>query len=103
MRALVAAEVFQLVAALPAEQILDGVKVRRGMRLDRDAVGRPQRVEIKRGHDGGERGRGRLVPADLQPVGIVAHMVGVMDGPARQPQHLALELGEDRQVARERG
>ena len=38
--------------------------------------------------------------ADFQPVGIFAHMVGVMDGPARQPQHLALELGEDRQVAR---
>ena len=34
--------------------------------------------------------------ADLQAVAIAAQMVGVMDGPRRQPQHLALELGKDR-------
>ena len=38
LRALVAAEVFQLVAGLLAEQILDGVEIGRGVRLDRDAV-----------------------------------------------------------------
>ena len=75
-------------------------KIGAGMRLDRDAVCRPQGVEIERRHDGGERGRRRLVAADLQAVGILAQMIGVMDGPAREPEHLALELGEDRQVVR---
>jgi hypothetical protein len=103
LRAFVAAEVLQLVAALAAEQVLNGMKIRRGVRLDRNAVGRPQAVEIKRGHDRGERGGGCLMPAHLQPVGIFAHMIGVMDGPTRQPQHLALKLGEDRQVARKQG
>ena len=36
--------------------------------------------------------------ADLQPVGVLAQMIGVMDGPGREPQHLALELGEDGEV-----
>jgi hypothetical protein len=36
--------------------------------------------------------------ADLQAVDIRAHVVGVMDGPARQPQDLALKLGEQAQV-----
>ena len=56
LRAFIAAEVFELVPRLAAEQILNGVEIRPGMRLDRDAVLRPQRVEIKRGHDGRERG-----------------------------------------------
>ncbi len=89
LRALVAAEIFQLLARLAAEQILDGVKDRAGMRLDRHAVLRTQRAEIQRGHDGGERGGRRLVAADFQSVGILAQMIGVVDGPARQPQHLA--------------
>ena len=33
--------------------------------------------------------------ADLQPVVAVAQMVGVVDHPGREPQHLALELGEE--------
>ena len=98
LRALVAAEVFELVAGLFAEQILDGVEIRRGVRLDRDAVLRPQATEIQRRHDGGERGRRGLVPADLQAVDALAQVVGVVDGPARQPQHLALELAEDAKI-----
>ncbi len=35
--------------------------------------------------------------ADLEAVGIVAQMVGVVDGPARQPEHLALERGQSLQ------
>ena len=93
LRALVAAKIFELFAGLAAEQILDGVKIRRGVRLDRDAVLRPQAVEIERRHDGGERGRRGLMAADLQAVAVLAQMVGVVDGPGRQPQHLALELG----------
>ena len=46
LRTLVAAEIFQLFARLLAEQILDGVIDRRGMRLHRDAILRAQRVEI---------------------------------------------------------
>ena len=39
-----------------------------------------------------------LMAADLQPVDALAQMVGVVDGPARQPQHLALERAEDVEV-----
>ena len=38
--------------------------------------------------------------ADLQPVGVFAQMIGVMDGPGGEPEHLALELGEDGQILR---
>src|SRR5258708_880759 len=36
--------------------------------------------------------------ADLQTVGVLTQVVGVMDGPARKPQHLAFELGQDGEV-----
>lgn len=36
--------------------------------------------------------------ADLQAVIIVAQVIGVMDGPACQPEHLALEGGERREL-----
>src|SRR5665213_470357 len=36
--------------------------------------------------------------ADLQPVDALAQVVGVVDGPARQPQDLALELGQDGEI-----
>jgi hypothetical protein len=100
LRALVAAEVLELVAALLAEQVLDRVIDRRRMRLDRDAVLRPQHAEIQRRHDGRKRGRRRLVAADLEAVGIVAQVVGVVDHPAGEPQHLALELAENAQLVR---
>ena len=102
LRALVAAEVLELLAGLLAEQILDRVEDRGGMRLDRDAVLRPQHAEIERRHDGRERGGRGLMAADLQPVGALAQMVGVVDRPGRQPQHLALELAEDGEVVRGR-
>ena len=98
LRALVAAERLELLARLLAEQILDGVEVRRRMRLHRDAVLRPQHVEIERRHDGGERGGRGLMPADLQPVGAFAQMVGVMDGPAGEPENLLLEFGQNGEV-----
>src|SRR5579862_2682667 len=72
-----------------AEQILNGVKHRACMRLHRNAVLRSEHGEIKRRHDGGERGGRRLVSADLQAVGIGPDMIGVVDGPRGQPQHLA--------------
>ena len=36
--------------------------------------------------------------ADFQPVASLADMVGVMDHPGREPQRLALELGEDSEI-----
>ena len=98
LRALVAAEVLELLARLLAEQVLDGVEVRRGVRLHRDAVLRPQHVEIERRHDGGERGGRRLMAADLDAVLALAQVVGVVDGPARQPEHLAFEFAQDGEV-----
>ena len=92
MRAFIAAETFQLLAGLPSKQILDRVIDRRGVRLHRHAIGRPQGVEVKRGHDRGDRGGRGLMATDFQAVDIVAQMISVMDGPAREPQHLALEL-----------
>src|SRR5262245_42993784 len=40
------------------------------------------------------------MPADLQAIDAVADMVGMMDGPAREPEHLALELAQDREIIR---
>ena len=70
---------------------MDRVQHRPGVRLDRDAVVRPERMEIERGHDRGHRGAARLVPADLQPVGALADVVGVVDGPGRQPAQPLVE------------
>ena len=95
LRAFVAAEILQLLARLLAEQVLNGVEDRRGMRLDRDAILRAQHVEIERGHDGGERGGRGLMAADLQPVDILTNMIGIVDRPAREPEHLLFQLGQD--------
>ena len=51
----------------PAEEVLDRVQHRRGVRLDRDPVGRAQVLEPQRGHDRHHRRRRRLVAADLHP------------------------------------
>src|SRR3954471_20439217 len=64
------------------------------MRLERHPILRTQRAEIERGHDGGERRRGGLMAADLQAVGALAQVIGVVDGPARKPQDLFFELAE---------
>ena len=64
---------------------------RPGMRLHRDAVVRAERMEIERGHDRGHRRAARLVPAYLQAVIIPADVIGVMDGPRRQPAQAIVE------------
>ena len=88
------AEALQLLACLPAQQILDRVKHRARVRLDRDAIGRAQDVEIERGHQGGDGSGRRLVPADLHAIAIGPHEVGVMDHPGAEPQHLLLQRTE---------
>ena len=92
------AKSFQLVARLMAEQILDRVKDRRGVRFDRDTILRPQHVEIERRHQGRDRSARRLMAADLESVTVRAQVIGVVDHPGRQPQHLALERGQAREL-----
>src|SRR5678815_625971 len=64
---------------------MDRVQHRPGVRLDRDPVVGPERMEIERGHDCGHRRAARLMTADLQPVGAFPDMVGMMDGPGAKP------------------
>src|SRR5262249_50019114 len=73
------------------------MKVWARMRLYRDAILRPQYVEVESGHDCGERGTRSLMPANFQTVFILAKMIGVVDHPAREPQNLALERSKDSQ------
>ena len=73
-------------------------KIGDGVRLHRDAILRPQHVEIERGHDGGERGGRGLMAADLQAVVVLAQVIGVVDHPARQPEHLLLQRAQAFQV-----
>ena len=98
LRALVAAEIFELLAGLMAQQILDGVKDRARMGLDRHPILRPQDGQVQSRHDGRKRGRGRLMAADLHAVGVGAHMIGVVDRPAGEPANLLFERGEIRQA-----
>ena len=97
LRAAQRPEAFQLLAGLMAEQVLDGVKYWRGVRLHRHAILRPQHREVEGRHHRRQRGAGGLMPADLQPVAIGPQMVGVMDRPGAEPQHLALELAQQAQ------
>src|SRR6266478_2986216 len=68
------------------------------MRFDRDTILRPKDAEIERRHDGRERGGRSLMAADLQPVRALPYVVGVVDGPAREPQHFALQLAKDDEI-----
>ncbi len=77
-----------------AEQVLDGVQDRRSVRLDRDAVGAAQMMEVQRRHDRDHRRRRRLVSADLHARRRVAHLVGVMDDGRREPQHPVLDRAQ---------
>ena len=85
---------------LPAEQIIGGVKHRAGMGLHRHPVLRPQLVEIQRGQDADDAGATGLVAADLQPVPVRPHMIGVVHHPGRQPEQLALDLPQRLQFSR---
>ena len=70
----------------------------RGMRLDGDPVLRPHDIEIKRGHQGGDRSAGRLMAADLEPVPAWPEMVGLVDHPGREPQRLFFERHQQGQL-----
>jgi hypothetical protein len=89
-------EALEVLQALAAEQVLDGVEDGAGVRLDRHPVLRPQRLHVERRHQGGHRGAGRLVPSDLQAVPTFAQVVGVVDRPRRQPENAFLETAQQR-------
>ena len=94
------AEVHHLLDRLAAQQVHGGVVDRARMRLHRHPVARPQHVEVEGGHHGRDRGAGGLMPAHLQLVAAGADMVGVMDGPAREPQQLPLDRTQEPQPVR---
>ena len=85
------AEILESLSALRAEQIMDCMQHRTRVRLHRDPVVGAECVEIERGHDARHRRAACLVPADLQPVAIVADVVGVMDCPRRKPAQPLVE------------
>ena len=87
-------EALELGPGLVAEEVLDRVEHRARVGLDRDAVVRPQHVEVERRHQRRHRGAGGLVAAHLEPVPRGPQVVRVVDHPGRQPQHLALECVE---------
>ncbi len=100
LRAAQRPEFLQLLDRLAAEQVHGGVVDRARVRLDRDPVAGPQHVEIEGGHDAGDRRAGRLMPADLQLVAAGAQVIGVVDGPAGQPEQLPLDRLQHRQAIR---
>ena len=94
---LVAAKILQLFPGLVAEQVLDRMEDRARMRLDRHPVLGTQDREIERRHDRGQRCRRRLVAANLEPVLVGTDVVGVVDRPGGQPQHLFLQCRQQLQ------
>ena len=89
-----AAEILQVVERLVAQEILDRVEHRAGVRLHRHPVLRPQDVEVERRHQRHQRGGGGLVTAHLEPVATIHLVVGVVDHVGGEPQHLALQLAQ---------
>ena len=82
-----------------AEQVVDRVQHRRGVRLDRHPVVAAQVPEPQLGHDRGHRRAGRLVAPDLEPRRVAADPVGVVHDRRREPEHAALDGGDDGGVA----
>ncbi len=82
----------------PAEQEVDRVQDGRGVRLDRDAVGRLEVLEPQRRHQRDHRRARRLMAADLDAARVRADAVGVMDDRRRQPQHASLDPAEQLDV-----
>ena len=83
-----------------AEQVVDGVQHRRGVRLHRDAVLGAQLGEPERRHQAHHRGARRLVAAHLHPGAVLAHAVGVVDDRGGEPEHPPLDGLECLEVRR---
>ncbi len=80
-------EAFQVTLGKVAQEVLDGVKDRRRMRLDCYPVGGCERLEIKGGEESDRGGGCALVTANLHPIRVYPHVVGPMDHGAGEPQH----------------
>ena len=100
LRAAESAEAGELVLRLVAQQVLDGVEHRAGVRLHRHPVLHSQGVEVERRHQRRHRRARRLVAADLQPVARGPEVVGVVNHPDSQPQDLAFERAKAAQIGR---
>ena len=88
------AEVLDGVQALFAEEVLDGMEDGAGMGLHRDPVLGPELVEVKGGHQRDHRRARGLVAADLEAVRPLAQVVGVVDHPGGEPQHLPFQFAQ---------
>ena len=76
----------------PAEQVLDRVVHRGGVRLDADAVGTVEVGEVQRCHRRDQAGAARLMPADRNTVPAVALAVGRVDHADGEPQDPVRDL-----------
>ena len=85
----------ELVARLLAEEVLDGMKDRAGVRLDGDAIPRPEHFEVERRHQRRDRGTRRLVASHLQPVARRAEVIRLVNHPDREPEHFVLDRSQD--------
>ena len=83
-----------------AEQVVDAVQHRGGVRLDRHPVTRLELFEPQRRHDRDHRRPGRLGTIQLQADGIEPDPVEVMVHRGGQPQHSLLDRFECLQVHR---
>src|SRR3546814_15339759 len=81
-----APESVQLIQTLSTEKIVDRMKNRTGMRLDRYLVLRTKCVKVERSHNCGDRCAGCLMATDLPTIPAFAHMVCVGDGSGRKPE-----------------
>ncbi len=98
LRAAKSPEPLQLVEALATEQIFERMQNRPGMGLHCHPVLRAQKAHEQGGHDGDHRRRGRLMPADFQPVARYAHMIGIVDHLAGQPEQQILDPRQSREI-----
>ena len=79
-----------------AEEVVDGVQHRRGVRLDRHPVVALQLGEPQGGHDVDHRRARRLVPADLHPRCVRPPVVGGVDDGGGDPPHSLGHLPQGR-------
>ena len=85
------AKALQLLAALAAEEVLDGMEHRAAVRLHGHPVLRAQDIEVERRHQRDHRGARGLMTAHLQAVALRPDVVRVVDHPDAEPQHPPLE------------
>ena len=88
----------QVVAGQLAEQVLDGVKDRRGVGLDRHPVAVLEQVKVERGHNGHHAGRRGLVSTNFDAVPLRTNAVGLMHDAHGEPQYPFLNVVECLQI-----